>query len=176
MEGCVRLFPVVRRVPVHHSHKNGPVSDCWVPAAGRVIFRRVLVCRRGAWCSLWFVTPYRHFVTLRWQNLIRARRGMCQADTVLGGVCSGNWQASGGIITVRIVLQPVFKQFRSRDPVLRTRPQHGGGRCCSWRRIRKSNVKFRKTTVTNEYWDWTSVFWLSHIFQNTVMIEAMGKV
>lgn len=86
---------------------------------------------------------------LWWQNVIRPRRGTCQADTVLGEVFSGNLQATSGIFIVQNALQLVFKQFRTWDPVLGTWPQHGAGKC-SWRTTRKSNVKFRKTTVTNE--------------------------
>lgn len=123
---------------------------CRVRAAERVILSSALVCGRGAQCRLWSVTPYRDFVGLQWQDTIRPHRGMCRAGTVLGEVFSGNLQATGGISIVQNVLQPVFEQLRTQDPVLGTWPQHGGGKCCSWRRIRKANVKFRKTAITNE--------------------------
>lgn len=54
------------------------------------------------------------------------------------------------VIIVQNVLQLVLKQFRTQDPVLGTWPQRGSGRSCNWRRVRKSNVKFRNTTTTTE--------------------------
>lgn len=69
IESHVRLLPVVGRVPVHH--KNGPSwpVPCSCGAYNSVSltaeFRRALVCRRGAQCSLWSVTPCMDSVTLQ---------------------------------------------------------------------------------------------------------------
>lgn len=82
------------------------------------LLRSTVLCRRGAQRSWWLVTPHRDFVTSRWENMMSPCRGTCQADAVLGEVFSGNLWGTGGITVVQNLLQPVFKELWSQDPVL----------------------------------------------------------